>query len=56
MQSLTYISAIVEEVSGEGVAKDPAISVIVWEQLHLLLLLLVFAFNLKIHTKMHKKQ
>lgn len=43
----THISAIVEEISSEGVAKDAAFSVIVWKKLHLLLLVLIFAFNLK---------
>lgn len=48
---VSYISAVVEEVSGEGVAKDPIFSVITWKQLHLLLFLLVFAFNLNTDTE-----
>lgn len=46
-----YVSAVVEEVSGEGVAKYPALSVVVRKQLHLLLLLLVFAFDLDTNTQ-----
>lgn len=43
----THISAIVEDIGSEGVAKDAAFSVIAWKKLHLLLLVLIFAFNLK---------
>lgn len=50
-----YVSAVVEEVSSEGVAKDPTFSVIVWKQLHLLPLLPVFAFDLNVYTQTHNK-
>lgn len=48
----TYIGAVVEEVGGEGVAKDPTSAVIIWKQFCLFLLLLVFALNLQ-QTEKH---
>lgn len=45
-----HVSAVVEEVGGDGVAEDAAFPVVVGEEFHLLPLLLVPAFDLKQHT------
>lgn len=42
-----HVGAVVEEVSGDGVAEDAAFPVVVGEEFHLLPLLLVPAFDLQ---------
>lgn len=54
-KSEPYVCAVIKEVSGQGMAQNPTFSDIIRKQLHLPLLILVFAFNLYIEKKQNQQ-